>query len=33
MTTLFEEAGFHDVKVYESFGRPPQAFVAVGVKR
>lgn len=30
---LFEGAGFEDVKVHESFGRPPQAFVAVGVKR
>ncbi len=30
---LFEGAGFDQVKVYESFGHPPQAFVAVGVKR
>lgn len=30
---LFEGAGFDQMKVYESFGRPPQAFVAVGVKR
>ncbi|HEX7125389.1 MAG TPA: methyltransferase domain-containing protein [Thermodesulfobacteriota bacterium] len=33
MRALLEQAGFDRVKVYESFGRPPQAFVAVGVKR
>lgn len=33
MARLFEEAGFDQVTVHESFGRPPQAFVAVGVKR
>lgn len=31
--TILEEAGFDQVKVHESFGRPPQAFVAIGVKR
>jgi ubiquinone/menaquinone biosynthesis C-methylase UbiE len=33
MRAILEQAGFGQVKVYESFGRPPQAFVAVGVKR
>jgi predicted SAM-dependent methyltransferase len=32
LTGLLEDAGFDQVKVYESFGRPPQAFVAVGLK-
>ncbi len=33
LTRLFEGAGFDQVKVFESFGRPPLIFVAVGVKR